>query len=173
MNSKYTNPFKRNIGTRQGDITSTILFNLYINELCPFLRQRGHRGIFVNDRISDIICVLFADDVANCADTDINLQLQLNSIAEFCEQTGMEINKAKTEIIVFRYGGPLRNYESWTYDGSQVNVTHVYKYMGILHTPKLSWTKAKSKLSCQVKKSVYAIKTYDKRAMMALYCSTG
>jgi hypothetical protein len=56
------------------------MFNLYINELSPFLRHKGHRGIFTTDQIPDIIRILFADDVANCADTAIELQSQLNSI---------------------------------------------------------------------------------------------
>ena len=69
----------------------------------------------------------------------------------------MSINESKTEIIVFRNGGPLRSYEKWFYNGNKVNVTSMYKYMGILFTPKLSWTKAKIKLAAQAKKSIYAI----------------
>ena len=106
-----------------GDVSSTIIFNLYINELSPFLRAKGHRGVFVTENITDIICFLFADDIANCVDTAIELQSQLNSISEFCELTGMTVNPRKTEIIVFRNGGPLRSYENWSYNGSPVNVT--------------------------------------------------
>ena len=92
---KVTKPFHCNVGTRQGDVSSTIIFNLYINELSRFLRLKGHRGIFVTNQIQDIICILFADDVANCAETAVELQMQLNSIAEFCDNTGMTINQSK------------------------------------------------------------------------------
>jgi hypothetical protein len=139
------------------------MFNLYINELFPFLRNKGHRGIFITDQIPDIKCILFADDVANCADTAIELQSQLNSISEFCNNTGMSINENKTEIIVLRNGGPLRSYEKWFYNDSSVNVTPMYKYIGLLFTPKLSWTKAKTKLAAQARKSNYAIKSYQKK----------
>ena len=71
----------------------------------------------MTNQIHDIICVLFADDVANCAETAIELQLQLNSISEICGNTGMTINQSKPEIIVFRNGGPLRQYEHWSYNG--------------------------------------------------------
>jgi hypothetical protein len=81
--TKTTEYFKCIISTRQWDITSTTMINLYINELSPFLRNKGHHGIFITDQIPDIICILFADDVANCADTAIELQFQLNSISEF------------------------------------------------------------------------------------------
>ena len=56
---------------------------------------------------------MFADDVANCSDTVLNLQTQLNTINEFCYDTNMQINLNKTEIIVFRNGGPLRDAEKW------------------------------------------------------------
>ena len=46
-----------------------------------------------------------------CSKTVIELQLQLNSIAEFCDNTGMTSKYSKTEIIVFRNSGPLRSYE--------------------------------------------------------------
>jgi len=60
--------------------------------------------------------------------------------------------KKKTEIIVFRNGGPLRNYEKWFYGGNPVSTTSIYKYMGILFTSVLSWSSAKSKLAKQARK---------------------
>ena len=163
VNQTFTESFPCNIGTKQGDVTSTILFTLYINELLTFLRNKNHRGIFVTEDIEDVICILFADDIANCADTAINLQLQLNSISEFCSQTGLAVNQSKTEIIVFRNSGPLRNYEHWTYNGEAVNVVTIYKYLGLIFTPTLSWGKAKQKLVAQANKSIFAIKSYQKK----------
>ena len=89
INEKLSDQFTCNLGTRQGDITSNIIFNLYIDDLCTLLRDKGHSGIYVTDDIPNILCILFADDVANCAETAINLQQQLNSIHEYCNLTGM------------------------------------------------------------------------------------
>ena len=50
---------------------------------------------------------------ANCSDTVIELQRQLNSIHDICLEYGMKFNERKTEIIVFRNGGPLRANEHW------------------------------------------------------------
>ena len=36
----------------------------------------------------------------------------------------MEVNLNKTEIIVFRNGGNLRNSEKWYFDGAPVNVVY-------------------------------------------------
>jgi len=54
---------------------------------------------------------MFAENVAGCSETTIQLQQQINIIDSFCCDTGMEINKDKTEITVFPNGGPLRRYK--------------------------------------------------------------
>ena len=99
IHNKLTKALTCNVGSKQGDVTSTIIFNL--NELSRLLRERNHRGIFITDEIPDILCVLFAEDVANCLDTVIELQRQLNSIHDFCLEYGIKVNERKTEIIVF------------------------------------------------------------------------
>ena len=164
-NHSANEPFSFNIGTKHGDVTSTILFTLYINELLTFLRNKNHRGIFVTEDIENVICILFADYVANCADTAINLQLQLNSVSEFCNQTRLTINQSKTEIIVFKNSGPLRNYEHWTYNGERVNVVSMFKYMymGLVFTQTLFWGKTKLTQRAQANKSIFAIKSYQKK----------
>ena len=73
----------------------------------------------------------------------------------------MEVNLNKTEIIVFRNGGPLKWNEMWYFNRNKVKTTLFHKYMGLLLTPKLSWSKAKSKLASQAKKAIYSIKSYQ------------
>ena len=46
-----------------------------------------------------MLCLLFADDVAGCADTALALQRQLDIIDQFCQSTGMQLNLGKTKII--------------------------------------------------------------------------
>lgn len=104
---------------------------------------------------------MFADDIANCAETRIRLQRQLDLIYEFCQTTNMTVNLNKTEIIVFRNGGPLRDYEFWTFNDFPVRTTSEYKYLGLLFTPKLSWSKAKRKLAGQAKKAIFCIRNYQ------------
>ena len=103
-----TDYFSCNIGTRQGDVTSTTLFSLFINELSILLHEKCNYGIFIDSDIEDIICLIFADDVANCAETVNRLQQQINAVDQFCKDFGMEVNLKKTEIIVYRNGGHLR-----------------------------------------------------------------
>ena len=61
-------------------------------------------------------------------------QRQLDLMFEFCQLTNMAVNLNKTEIIVFRNGGPLRNYETWKFNGIPVRTTSEYKYLGLIFT---------------------------------------
>lgn len=162
LSGSTTDYFPCNIGTRQGDVCSPIIFSLFINELNSMLRSNCTVGIFIDNSISDVMCLMFADDVANCAETVINLQRQINVIDQFCVSTGMELNLNKTEIIVFRNGGHLSMNERWYFRGEQIKTTNVYKYMGLLFTPSLSWMPAQHKQATQAQKAIFAIFKYQK-----------
>ena len=96
--------------------------------------------------------------LANCADTVRNLQIQLNIVELICLNTGMVVNIGKTKIIVFRHGGCLRRNEKWNYQVQQIEVISFYKYMGMLLTPKLVWTKTKENLAEKANKVIITIK---------------
>ena len=129
--------FRCNVGTRQGNCLSTTIFSLFINQLYTRLREGCRNGIFIN--MQDIVCLMFADDKANCSDIVINLQNQLNIINQFCSDTGMEINLSKTEVNIFRNGGPLKRNEKWFLGKESIKTSSCYKYMGLYFTPTLSW----------------------------------
>ena len=46
-------------------------FYLFIDELSVRLRENCGSGIFITNDIPDIFCLMFADDVAGCAETAI------------------------------------------------------------------------------------------------------
>ena len=74
----------------------------------------------------------------------------------------MEVNLNKTEIIVFRNGGNLRNNEKWCFGGTPVNVVSKYKYMGVHFTSTLSWSSTHKQLAIQALKAILTIKQYAK-----------
>ena len=59
--------------TRQGDVSSPLLFTLFINDLCTLLREKCPDGIFITGDVPDLFCLMFADDIANCAETRIKV----------------------------------------------------------------------------------------------------
>ena len=44
--------------------------------------------------------------------------------------------------------------EKWKLDNKDISVVSFYKYLGLLFTPKLKWTKALSVLAAQATKSL-------------------
>ena len=158
-----TKVFPCNIGTRQGDLISPLFFALFINDLCTLLREKCPDGILITGDVPDLFCLIFADDIANCEETRIRLQIQLNLIFELCQVTNMTVNLNKTEIIVFQNGGPLRYNEYWHFNGIPVRTTTEYKYLGLIFTPKLSWSKAKRKLTAHARKAIFCIKNYQRK----------
>ena len=63
--NKVTEPFHTTIGPKQGDILSTIFFNLFINDL-PSLLAGTSNGNIGKPKLEDtnICLLLFADDLA-------------------------------------------------------------------------------------------------------------
>lgn len=78
---------------------------------------------------------MYANDVANCAETVVRLQWKVNLIGEFCDSREMMVNLNKIEIIVFLNGGPLRDYERWERNGIPIRTTSEQKYMGLIYLP--------------------------------------
>ena len=69
----------------------------------------------------------------------------------------MKINLLKTKIIVFRNGGFLRENERWHFEGKQIEVVSAYNYMGLMVTPKLIWTAAKTKLASLANRAIISM----------------
>ena len=105
INSTLTQFFECTIGTRQGCVSSPIIFSLFINDLVEYLRSESDSGVFVTNNIEDLFALMFADDVSCFSDTIVRLQRLINLIEKFCNAVGMKLNLGKTKIMVFRNGG--------------------------------------------------------------------
>ena len=74
VNNSLTKFFECTIGTRQGCVSSPIIFSLFINDLVEYLRAESDSGIFITNDIEDLFALMFADDVSCFSDTVIRLQ---------------------------------------------------------------------------------------------------
>ena len=150
------------IGTRQGCILSPQMFIIFINQLIKTLQIHGGQGVYACPAFENIFALMFADDVSSIAYSAIQLQKVINALDIFCSSTGMKVNLNKTKIMVFRNGGPLRSYEKRYLHGEQFEVVSSYRYLGLVFTPKLIWSKAQLCLSSQANKAVMSIYHYVK-----------
>ena len=163
INSTLTQFFECTIGTRQGCVSSPIIFSLFINDLVEYLRSESDSGVFVTNNIEDLFALMFADDVSCFSDTIVRLQRLINLIEKFCNAVGMKLNLGKTKIMVFRNGGIVKNIEKWFFQGTEIEIVSLYKYLGLYFTPRLIWTKSKEMLSLQAKKASSSIFRFQKQ----------
>ena len=159
-----TDSFPCSIGTRQGCMISPMLFIIYIGELIEMLRSNGCKGIQVTGDIPAINSLLYADDIALCADSPGRLQNLLDMLSVFCKRWGLAINLNKSKIMVFRRGGILKRCEKWYFNGKNVEVVSQYKYLGVLFTTMLSWSSSQRNLAAQARKALAAIQNCQRKA---------
>ena len=145
-NNSLSQFFECSIGTRQGCLSSPIIFSLFINDLISYLRSESDSGVFISNEIEDVMALMFADDISCFADTVVRLKRLIDLIDFFCKSVGMTLNLTKTKIIVFRNGGIIKQMEKWFYQDTEIEIVSMYKYLGIYFTPKLIWTKTKQLL---------------------------
>ena len=87
-----------------------------------------------------------------------NLQAQINLLQKYCNLSGMKVNIAKTQIIVFRNGGIIKNNEKWFLNSEKIEVVPYYKYLGLFFSSRLNWSYATKSLNVQSSKALCTIK---------------
>ena len=93
---------------RQGYLLSPVIFSIFVNELSKLIENSNICGKQLFPDISEIVLLLFADDIALMADSIRGLQRQISIMEKFCDTYKMVVNTVKTKVMVFRRGGRLR-----------------------------------------------------------------
>ena len=91
------------------------------------------------------------------SETVVGLQTQLNSLQHAASELELKVNMNKSNIIVFRKGGYLGARERWIYDGVVMPAVHMYKYLGIYFTTRLSFVAACRDLASRAKNALLFI----------------
>ena len=80
VGDKRTAFFGNNIGVKQGEVMSPLLFNIYINDIVKNLKDDDSPRI--ND--SQVDCLLYADDLVILSTSEEGLQRKLNKLENYC-----------------------------------------------------------------------------------------
>ena len=164
VNGKSSNFFPCNIGVRQGENLSPLLFSIFLNDLEDFLRQNGNiNGVFcASDNVNDtmyiflkVFVLLYADDTVIIAESAEDLQNALTAYASYCETWKLLVNSSKTKIVIFSKGR-FQNY-NFVLNNETLEIVKEFKYLGILFSRSGSFLAAKKHIAAQATGAMFCL----------------
>ena len=132
-----TDWFSVKSGLKQGCILSTLLFNLYINDLSDVLSKLT-KGILVDNMYINHLC--YADDLALIAENEYDLQCLLDILTVWCNTNYMSVNYNKTKVIHFRNQSVKKSVFQFKCGVSSIEYTDSYKYLGLVLNEHLDYS---------------------------------
>ena len=136
--NNYSDFLNISVGLRQGETMSPTMFALFIEDLELYLQDRVDCGLSLQDLT--LILLLFADDMVILGHSPEDLQNSLYSLSNYCEKWGLEVNVAKTKVVVFRRRGRVFGDEKWYFKGSSIDVVNDFNYLGVIFNYTGSFT---------------------------------
>lgn len=129
-----TPPIRINVGVKQGDPLSPLLFNLALDPLLRTLDKEGCGFMVGGHRVTSFA---FADDLVLVSDSWMGMARNLRILEKFSEMTGLEVNPAKCHGFMISASG--RRYEvndcdQWLLGGTPINLIgseSKVRYLGV------------------------------------------
>ena len=171
LNNKVSQSFSCNIGVRQGDNLSPLLFAIFINDFEKYLSEKFnglnslnniYTNIAGNEEILTLLklyVLLYADDTIIMAEGPHELQLALNALSEYCQTYKLKINIDKTKIIRFSKGKPTKHIQVFWLNGEVVELVDSYIYLGTTINFNGKFTDAIEKQINQAHRRLFVIKS--------------
>lgn len=162
-NGSRSSFFISNVGVRQGEYISPILFNLFLNDLEQFFRDNNVNGIeCTQHRLDDeifvyakLFAIMYADDTVIMSDTAEDFQNALNVYGNFCKRWKLTVNYDKTKILIFSRG--KQSDYSFTLENNSIEVVNEFKYLGLLLSKSNSLFPTIKYVADQGLKAVYSL----------------
>ena len=161
LNGQLSEYFNCNIGVRQGENLSPLLFSIFLNDLEDHMKS-ACTGIKLSSSHDDtdlyvnLFVLLYADDTILVSESPDDLQKALNSLHEYCCNWKLTVNASKTKIVVFSRG-KVTKLPTWTFGNEILEVQDDYTYLGTIFNFNGKFNKAIGKQITQAKKALYTL----------------
>ena len=168
VNGELSNTFPCQVGVRQSDSLSPLLFAIYLSDLNKFLSEHCEGLKLVPALASEFIfdekllyylklyILMYADDTVVLAESEDEMQKSLNTLHEYCEEWKLKINVTKTKIMIFSRG-KIRNLPDLMFGNSKIEVVFEYNYLGIIFNYNGNFTKAIKSLYDKGSKAMFSL----------------
>ena len=102
--------------------------------------------------------LLYADGTVILAETLNDLQISLNSMAEYCKDWELSINVTKTHVMTFSRG-EIRKRNTFSFERIVLVKSDSYKYLGIIFNYNGKFRVAKQDLLLRGKRAMFSLTT--------------
>ena len=157
LNGKITPKYSSFKGIKQGDTLSTLLFNIYLNDLPEFLPKQPNDPVEIDNTLLNSL--MFADDLVLLSTSYAGLQRCIDSLSDYCKKWNLKINHKKTKIVTFSKSGKVEP-NNHNIDGTNIEKATEYKYLGFVFTSNGSMTTGINRLAKQGQKAWFCIQRY-------------
>ena len=173
VNGVTSNSFPCNIGVRQGESLSPILFSLFLNDLHDFMANSTVNGIKVSHEQENealtylkLFIILYADDTVLMSEKEEDLQEALDAYQKYCEQWKLTVNIDKSKVLIFSKGRPKKY--NFTYNNQVIGIVSEYKYLGIYFSRSGAFNIAKKHIANQGRKALYSLLKRSKQLCLPI-----
>ena len=129
---------------------------MFINEFAVLAENSCIWGVQLFPDLTEILLLMFGDDLALISDTVVGLQRLPNMLYKFCSDKGLRINIVKAMVVVFKKGMLARN-EAWLLGGERLQVVLCFTYIGMNFTRQLSLIKMAKEQAVRGKRVLTAV----------------
>ena len=176
-NSEFSDFFPCNIGVRQGENLSPILFSIYLNDLEAFLGSKNVDGLStLTDELETqfnqylkLFVILYADDTVLLSESYTDLQKQLDSLAEYCELWKLKVNVQKSKVMIFTKGRMPQN-TVFKYNNDILETVNEFTYLGVLFSRTGSFSKTKKAQADKATRAMYDILKKGRLHNLSIKC---
>ena len=165
---KLSDYFSCNVGVRQGENLSPLLFAIYLNDF-EFYVSRKYNGLkdiaadcstYLSDDDVEIYLrlyvLLYADDTIVMAESAEELQLALNAVYDYCKTWDLTVNTSKTKIVIFSKRKIL-DYPAFLFGHDIIEVVEDYVYLGVTFNYNGKYDKAMNKQVNLARRALFAL----------------
>ena len=163
LKGNISDTFLCNVGVRQGENLSPLLFAIILNDIETAFDNCGSVGININEllevnseSVMKLFVLFYADDTVILSLSPRDLQKSRDNLKTYSRLRKLTINITKTKVMEFNKNGRSKNLR-FTYDNQIVEIVDELKYLGVIFKSNDRFISGIKLLYEQARKAMYGI----------------